>query len=125
MWNRENVDCGDSGEIYLNIDDNGFISVSWSGSGCFISSEFKYVISKINDGRFKIQDLRLWSPAVIYDLLGVKISQGRVNCALLSYKCLENALKKNKINRRQKSIFVFYFRLFFLIFACILRKLFF
>ena len=97
MWNRENIDCGDSGEIYLNIDDNGFISVSWSGSGCaFISSEFKYVISKINDGRFKIQDLRLWSPAVIYDLLGVKISQGRVNCALLSYKCLENALKKIK-----------------------------
>lgn len=93
----ENIDCGDNGEIYLNIDDNGFISVSWSGSGCALSQASLSMLSqKINDDRFKIQDLRLWSPAVIYDLLGVKISQGRVNCALLSYKCLENALKKIK-----------------------------
>ena len=51
---------------------------------------------KIKNGRLSIQDLKLWTPAVIYELLGVKISPSRVSCALLSYKCLEDLLKKIK-----------------------------
>jgi nitrogen fixation NifU-like protein len=91
----ENVDCGDKVELFLDIKDGKIENVSWSGNGCAISqSAMSMMTEKIKNDRMTVRDLKLWSPSVIYDLLGVKISPSRVNCALLSYKCLEDALKK-------------------------------
>lgn len=91
----ENVDCGDSGELYLNIKEGKIIEATWSGNGCALSqSGMSMMTEKINKDKISLEKIKLWTPAVIYELLGVKISPSRVNCALLSYKCLENALKK-------------------------------
>ncbi len=93
----ENVDCGDSGELYLDIDDDKLVGASWSGNGCALSQAgMSMMCEKINKEQISLEEIKLWTPAVIYNLLGVKISPSRVNCALLSYKCLENALKKIK-----------------------------
>jgi nitrogen fixation NifU-like protein len=93
----ENVDCGDSAELYLNIENEKITNISWSGNGCAISqSGMSMMTEKIKNDNLSIQDLKLWTPANIYELLGVKISPARVNCALLSYKCLESALKSIK-----------------------------
>jgi nitrogen fixation NifU-like protein len=90
----ENVDCGDRAEIFLDIDNGKIKNVTWTGTGCAISqAAMSMMTEKIKNDRIGLQDLKLWSPSVIYELLGVKISPSRVNCALLSYKCLENALK--------------------------------
>ena len=40
------------------------------------------------------EELKLLSPGDIYTMLGVQISPGRVNCALLGYEALEKILKK-------------------------------
>ncbi|MDQ1281898.1 MAG: nitrogen fixation protein NifU [Patescibacteria group bacterium] len=91
----ENVDCGDRAELFFDITDGKIKEVSWSGNGCAVSqAAMSMMTEKIKNDRLSIQDLRLWSPSVIYELLGVKISPSRVNCALLSYKCLEDVLKK-------------------------------
>lgn len=91
----ENVDCGDNGEIYLNIEDNKVVDINWAGNGCAISQAgMSMITEKIKNDKLSIHDLKLWTPSVIYELLGVQISPSRVNCALLSYKCLENALTK-------------------------------
>ncbi|MBP9765777.1 MAG: iron-sulfur cluster assembly scaffold protein [Candidatus Pacebacteria bacterium] len=93
----ENVDCGDKAELFLDIEEGKIKSLSWSGNGCAISqAAMSMMTEKIKNGRLSIQDLKLWTPAVIYELLGVKISPSRVSCALLSYKCLEDLLKKIK-----------------------------
>ncbi len=91
----ENVDCGDNGEIYLNIKEGKIVEAAWSGNGCALSQAgMSMMTEKINKEKLSLEKIKLWTPAVIYELLGVKISPSRVNCALLSYKCLENALKK-------------------------------
>jgi nitrogen fixation NifU-like protein len=93
----ENSDCGDDGELYLNIENNKVVEASWSGHGCAISqAALSMMTEKIKNDELTIQDLRLWTPSIIYELLAVQISPARVNCALLSYKCLENALKNIK-----------------------------
>lgn len=93
----ENVDCGDNGEIYLNIKEGKIVEVTWSGNGCALSQAgMSMMTEKINKEKLSLEKIKLWTPAIIYELLGVKISPSRVNCALLSYKCLENALKKIK-----------------------------
>lgn len=93
----ENVDCGDSGELYLNIEGDKVVDVRWSGNGCALSqSGMSMMTEKIKNEKLNLEDLKLWTPAVIYELLGVQISPSRVNCALLSYKCLESALKNIK-----------------------------
>lgn len=93
----ENVDCGDRAEVFLDIKDGKIENISWSGNGCAISqSAMSMMTEKIKNEKLSIQELKLWGPSVVYDLLGVKISPSRVNCALLSYKCLEDFLKKNK-----------------------------
>jgi len=91
----ENIDCGDRAELFLEIVDGNIVNATWSGNGCAISQAgMSMMTEKIKNDRINIQDLKLWSPAIIYNLLGVQISPARVNCALLSYKCLENVLKK-------------------------------
>ena len=93
----ENVDCGDRAELFFDIEEGKIKKVSWSGNGCAISQAAMSMMSeKIKNEKLSLHDLRLWSPSVIYELLGVKISPSRVNCALLSYKCLEDILKKQK-----------------------------
>jgi len=93
----ENVDCGDRAELFLDLDGGEIKKVTWSGNGCAISqAAMSMMTEKIKDDKLNLHDLRLWSPSVIYELLGVKISPSRVNCALLSYKCLEDVLKKQK-----------------------------
>lgn len=93
----ENVDCGDKAELFLDIKNGKIENVYWSGNGCAISqAAMSMMTEKIKNDKLNIKDLRLWTPSVIYELLGVKISPSRVSCALLSYKCLEDFLKKQK-----------------------------
>lgn len=93
----DNADCGDSGELFLDIKDGAIENVYWKGSGCALSQAGMSMMSeKIKNDKLQIDDLKLWTPANIYGLLGVQISPSRVNCALLSYKCLESILKKVK-----------------------------
>ena len=93
----ENVDCGDRAELFLDLDGGEIKKVTWAGNGCAISqAAMSMMTEKIKNEKLSLHDLRLWSPSVIYELLGVKISPSRVNGALLSYKCLEDILKKQK-----------------------------
>ena len=93
----ENVDCGDNAELYLDVEGEKVLSASWSGNGCAISQAgMSMMTEKIKNDKLNVRELKLWTPSVIYELLGVKISPSRVNCALLSYKCLESAIKNIK-----------------------------
>lgn len=85
----ENVSCGDSLEIFLEIDVHGNITaLTWQGVGCAISMASASMLSEQVVGT----SLQLWkdkSAADILEELGLEdISSARQKCALLFWKAL-------------------------------------
>lgn len=92
----DNPDCGDEGALFLKLrkEENDFLILEsgFTGNGCAISqSAFDMMTGELN-GK-SLSEIRLWTPAKIYELLGIQITPSRVNCALLCYRALEKVLK--------------------------------
>jgi len=92
----ENMSCGDNGILFLKIkkdkENSLILKASFLGNGCAISqSAFDMLCSELKDKL--ISEVKFWTPAKIYELLGIQIHQNRVNCALLSYEALVKILK--------------------------------
>ncbi len=89
-----NPSCGDRLIVYMNIDNSGFVKkVSFDGDGCAISTASASMLTEYIKGK-NVDDLKLMTPGDVYNMLGVNISSGRVNCALLAYKAMNDSLIK-------------------------------
>ena len=84
--------CGDVIRLDLKIEKNIVTEVGFVGNGCAISQASTSMLTDYIEGK-KISVLKKIKPASIYKLLGVTISPGRTNCALLSLKALQKGLK--------------------------------
>ena len=102
----DNPSCGDEGEMCVwcgpsplwGEDGRGALdfiitNVQWSGRGCAISQASMSMMSELLIGK-NIKELKLMMPGDVYKMLGIQITPSRVNCALLSYRALENILLK-------------------------------
>lgn len=96
----DNPDCGDSGNLFLKIQkttsakkDFLILEASFLGEGCAISQAAFDMLAGELKGKL-ISEIKTWTPAKIYELLQIKITPARVNCALLGYRALEKILKK-------------------------------
>ncbi len=117
----DNPSCGDEGEMCVEIShppapspregeeiqvypgvapfplgragDGTIQNVQWSGRGCAISQASMSMMSELLIGK-NIKELKLMMPGDVYQMLGIQITPSRVNCALLSYRALENILSK-------------------------------
>ncbi len=89
-----NQSCGDSITLDLKIQNGTVTDVGFAGSGCAISVAAMSLLSDELIGK-KISILKKITAQKIYKLLGIKISPGRVKCALLGLSALHNTLKKN------------------------------
>jgi nitrogen fixation protein NifU and related proteins len=69
------------------------VNVQWFGRGCAISQASMSMMSELLIGK-SIKELKLMMPGDVYKMLGIQITPSRVNCALLSYRALENILLK-------------------------------
>jgi len=69
------------------------LEASFLGEGCAISQAAFDMLAGELKGKL-ISEIRTWTPAKIYELLQIKITPARVNCALLGYRALEKILKK-------------------------------
>lgn len=87
-----NRSCGDMIDIYMKLKGKEVIEVSFSGDGCAVSIASVSMLTDKIKGK-TLNEIKAISPGDIYNMLGVKISQGRVNCALLGYEALQHALK--------------------------------
>lgn len=88
-----NASCGDRGELYICFDDIGTVAdAAFQGEGCAISQATLSMLTEKLRGK-TLRELKLLSPGDIYTMLGVPMSPGRVNCALLGYAALEKILK--------------------------------
>lgn len=89
----QNPSCGDSLTLFLKLEDNAVADVGFRGDGCAISQAAASMLTDRIKG-LSVAELKLLSPGDIYTMLGITISPGRVNCALLAYQALSQGLKK-------------------------------
>ena len=89
----DNPSCGDEGEMCVEVGDGIIQNVQWSGRGCAISQASMSMMSEMLIDK-SIKELKLMMPGDVYKMLGIQITPSRVNCALLSYRALENILSK-------------------------------
>ena len=88
-----NASCGDYATLQMCFDDTGHISdIAFQGEGCAISQAALSMLTDTLKGK-TLNQLKLLSPGDIYTMLGVPVSPGRVNCALLGYAALQKILK--------------------------------
>ena len=89
-----NASCGDRAVLQLVFDtDNKITDVAFQGEGCAISQAGLSMLTDSLKGKTE-GELKLLSPGDMYTMLGVQISPGRVNCALLGYEALQKILKE-------------------------------
>jgi nitrogen fixation NifU-like protein len=94
--NARNASCGDRGVLQLMFDDkNNVTDVAFQGEGCAVSQAGLSMLTESLKGKTE-RELKLLSPGDIYTMLGVQISPGRVNCALLGYEALQKILKESR-----------------------------
>jgi nitrogen fixation NifU-like protein len=76
-------------------DKNNVTDVAFQGEGCAVSQAGLSMLTESLKGKTE-RELKLLSPGDIYTMLGVQISPGRVNCALLGYEALQKILKESR-----------------------------
>lgn len=92
----ENPTCGDELTLFVKLKGAEVSDASYAGEGCAISQASASMLTdKLKS--MKIRDIKLLTPGDIYTMLGITISPGRVNCALLPYSALGKCLSQIKI----------------------------
>jgi nitrogen fixation NifU-like protein len=108
----ENPMCGDSYELFLRIDKDVIVEVSFQGAGCAISKSSASILTTQLKGKSKEEALRLTdkfyqlvygeqSPEMLEEDLGELIAFAgitefptRIKCVVLAWKALQMALEK-------------------------------
>ena len=90
-----NISCGDETTLYLKFSDSKVEDASFTGSGCAISQAAASLLTeKLKE--LPLSGARALTPGDMYNLLGIKISPGRVKCTLLAYEAMAEALGRSK-----------------------------
>lgn len=91
----KNPSCGDTFDLYVKLDKENkkILDVKYTGDGCAISTASISLFSQELIG-MDFEKSKKLTDKFIYDMLGVKISPGRVNCAMLSLNAFKNSVKE-------------------------------
>lgn len=90
---QKNANCGDTFDLYVKLDNKKekIVDVKYKGQGCAISTaSFSLLSQKLINMNFS--EAKKLTDKDIYDMLGVKISPGRINCAMLSINAFKLAV---------------------------------
>lgn len=89
----DNPLCGDKIRIDFIFKNEKVKKVAFSGEGCAISQAATSMLTEKLIGKTKKQIEKI-SNEDIYKMLGIKISPGRVKCALLGLTTIKKCLEK-------------------------------
>ena len=94
--NFKNPTCGDKFEIYIKLDNKNkkIENVKFKGDGCAISTASMSLFSQKLIG-MNLEDAKKLTNLDVFKILGVKISPGRINCAMISINAFNSAIKNN------------------------------
>lgn len=92
---QKNPSCGDAFTIYVKVQNDKINEVKYEGEGCAISTASMSLLSQHLIG-MKLKDAKKLNDKDIFELLGVKISPGRINCATISVNAFQKAVESYK-----------------------------
>ena len=93
----KNPSCGDSFDMYVKVNKDGVIEdIKYSGAGCAISTASMSLFSQEIIGK-KLEVAKKFTEKNIYEILGIKISPTRINCAMLPLKTFQKGVKENNL----------------------------
>jgi nitrogen fixation NifU-like protein len=88
----DNPLCGDQVRLELRVDADGRIeSARFDGEGCAISQAAASILAESVEGMV-LRQARQFSPDDMLKRLGIRPSPGRLNCALLAWRALQQAI---------------------------------
>ncbi|MFH1247054.1 MAG: SUF system NifU family Fe-S cluster assembly protein [Candidatus Micrarchaeota archaeon] len=77
--------CGDDVAVQLKVKNNKIEEIKFNGEGCAISQASTSMLCEYIEGK-KVEDIIKMSKEDALELLGIKLSPARLNCALLGLK---------------------------------------
>ncbi len=86
--------CGDEITLYLKLAKGRIEDVRFQGRGCAISQASASMLTDELRG-MAISEVRAIPRQRVFDNLGIEVSPGRVNCALLILKAANKALDRH------------------------------
>lgn len=99
-----NASCGDTIKLHLQFDKNKKLkNIKYLCDGCAISKASSSMLSELVKGK-TIETIQKLTQKNIEKLFGSPISVGRIKCATLGLKALQNAIKKYTKKMPKKSI---------------------
>lgn len=84
--------CGDEVEIFLRIQNDKVLDISFIGKGCAISIAASSILTEYVKGK-DIKVIKKLSEHDMLQLLNVRVSDARKKCALLGFFVLQDCIK--------------------------------
>ncbi len=90
-----NANCGDTIHLTARLDDEGRIAkVMFEGQGCVVSMASASMLTEEVVGKSREEVLAMGLPDIEAMLGGIRLSMGRVKCATLALRALQQGLKE-------------------------------
>ena len=90
-----NATCGDTIHLTVRLDDEGRIAkVMFEGQGCVVSMASASMLTEEVVGKSREEVLAMGLPDIEAMLGGIRLSMGRVKCATLALRALQQGLKE-------------------------------
>ena len=87
----ENFTCGDSIDVYLNVEHGKVAEANFEGEGCSISIASASLLTEELKGK-PIADVQALTIDDLLKLLGIELTPSRRRCAYLSLEAAQKAL---------------------------------
>jgi nitrogen fixation NifU-like protein len=88
----KNPSCGDELKFYVKRSGDHLDQIQFEGQGCAISQAAASMLLEQLEGK-TINDLNVWTESEMLDAFGGQISEGRLKCALLALRSLQEGLR--------------------------------
>lgn len=97
-----NPGCGDLITMYLKIEDNKIVDVSFEGTGCTISQAGGSIIAEMIEG-MTLEEVHNLGTQTMIDEMGEETVKSRVRCATLAMGTAQAAVKAYQDQQRTGS----------------------
>ena len=89
----KNISCGDEVEIFVKLDGDRIVDISFQSAGCVVSTSAAYLLTEKLKGK-TVEEVRSMSNEDFFSIIGLEgVSPARLKCVLMPFITFKRALK--------------------------------
>ena len=96
LGNHQNDTCGDRIKIWGRHDSKRITGIWWEGSGCCFSQAMASMLAEHCEAK-RLYEVKAFTQDDMFNLFGLDVKQGRVECVLVAYRALMKALENHNV----------------------------